>query len=60
MRWARRKYTRMVDQTTGERDWFDRSANPKLFAHWPLCDGDGRTSGAMSLEGHARFWERLG
>jgi RNA-directed DNA polymerase len=49
IRWARRKYTRMVYQAKGERDWFDRlrSANPKLFAHWPLCHGDGRTSGAM-------------
>lgn len=49
IRWARRKYKRMVHQTKGGRDWFDRlrRANPKLFAHWPLCHGDGRTSGAV-------------
>ncbi|MFM9943244.1 MAG: group II intron maturase-specific domain-containing protein [Hyphomicrobiaceae bacterium] len=49
IRWARRKYKRMVHQTKGARDWFDRirRANPKLFAHWPLCHGNGRTSGAV-------------
>ena len=49
IRWARRKYKRMVHQTKGSRDWFDRlrRANPKLFAHWPLCHGNGRTSGAV-------------
>ena len=49
IRWARRKYKRMVHQTKGGRNWFDRlrRANPKLFAHWPLCHGDGRTSGAV-------------
>ena len=33
----------------GARDWFDRlhRANPQLFAHWPLCHGNGRTSGAV-------------
>ena len=49
IRWARRKYKRMVHQTKGTRDWFDRlrRANPNLFAHWPLCHGNGRTSGAV-------------
>jgi hypothetical protein len=29
--------------------WFDRlsRANPMLFAHWQLCHGNGRTSGAV-------------
>ena len=33
----------------GARDWLDRlhRANPQLFAHWPLCHGNGRTSGAV-------------
>jgi RNA-directed DNA polymerase len=49
IRWARRKYKRMVHQTRGARDWFDRlrRATPLLFAHWPLCHGNGRTSGAV-------------
>jgi RNA-directed DNA polymerase len=49
IRWARRKFKRMVHQTKGGRDWFDRfrRANPQLFAHWPLCHGNGRTSGAV-------------
>jgi hypothetical protein len=49
IRWARRKYKRMVHWTKGARDWFDRlrRANPTLFAHWPLCHGNGRTSGAV-------------
>ena len=49
IRWARRKYKRMVHQTRGARDWFDRlrRATPNLFAHWPLCHGNGRTSGAV-------------
>jgi group II intron reverse transcriptase/maturase len=49
IRWARRKYKRMVHQTKGARDWFDRlrRACPKLFAHWSLCHGNGRTSGAV-------------
>jgi RNA-directed DNA polymerase len=49
IRWARRKYRRMVHQTRGARDWFDqlRRATPKFFAHWPLCRGNGRTSGAV-------------
>ena len=49
IRWARRKFKRMVHRTKGTRDWFDRlrRANPTLFAHWPLCHGNGRTSGAV-------------
>jgi len=49
IRWSRRKFKRMRRQTKGARDWFDRlrHANPTLFAHWPLCYGNGRTSGAV-------------
>ena len=49
IRWARRKFKRLRHQTKGARDWFDRlrRANPTLFAHWPLCHGNGRTSGAV-------------
>jgi RNA-directed DNA polymerase len=49
IRWARRKFKRLVHQTKGARDWFDRvrRANPTLFAHWPLCHGKGWTSGAV-------------
>ena len=49
IRWARRKFKRMRHQTKGARGWFDRlhNANPILFAHWTLCHGNGRTSGAV-------------
>ena len=49
IRWARRKFKRLRHQTKGGRDWFDRlrRANPNLFAHWQLCHGKGRTSGAV-------------
>jgi RNA-directed DNA polymerase len=49
IRWARRKFKRLPCKTKGARDWFDwlRRANPTLFAHWPLCHGTGRTSGAV-------------
>ena len=49
IRWARRKFKRMRHQTKGARDWLDRlhRANPQLFAHWPQCHGNGRTSGAV-------------
>lgn len=49
IRWARRKFKRMRHQTKGARDWFDRlrRTNPTLFAHWRLCHGNGRTSGAV-------------
>jgi RNA-directed DNA polymerase len=49
IRWARRKFKRLRRKTKGARDWFDRlrRANPTLFAHWRLCHGNGRTSGAV-------------
>ncbi len=49
IRWARRKFMRLRRKTKGTRDWFDRlrHANPTLFAHWQLCHGNGRTSGAV-------------
>ena len=49
IRWARRKFKRMRHRPKGARDWFDRlrRANPRLFAHWVLCHGNGRTSGAV-------------
>jgi hypothetical protein len=49
IRWARRKFKRLRSKTKGARDWFDRlrRANPTLFAHWQLCHGNGRTSGAV-------------
>ena len=49
IRWARRKFKRLVHQTRGARDWLERlrRTTPRLFAHWPLCHGNGRTSGAV-------------
>jgi len=49
IRWARRKFKRLRHQTKGARDWFAQllCANPKLFAHWQLCHGNGRTMGAV-------------
>src|SRR3984893_8791990 len=49
IRWARRKFKRLGQKTKGARDWFERlrRANPSLFAHWQLCHGNGRTSGAV-------------
>ena len=49
IRWARRKFKRLRRKTKGSRDWFDRlrRATPMLFAHWRLCYGNGRTSGAV-------------
>jgi len=49
IRWARRKFKRLRLKTKGARDWFERlrRANPTLFAHWQLCHGNGRTSGAV-------------
>jgi hypothetical protein len=48
-RWARRKFKRLRHQTKGAREWFDRfrRANPMLLAHWSLCHGNGRTTGAV-------------
>jgi RNA-directed DNA polymerase len=49
IRWARRKFKRLRHQTKGARDWFEwlRRTSPTLFAHWQLCHGNGRTSGAV-------------
>ena len=49
IRWARRKFKRMRHQTKGGREWFERlrRTHPTLFAHWLLCHGNGRTSGAV-------------
>ena len=49
IRWARRKFKRLRRKTKGARHWFDRlrRVNPMLFAHWQLCHGNGRTSGAV-------------
>ena len=49
IRWARRKFKRLRRKTKGARDWFERlrRANPTLLAHWQLCHGNGRTSGAV-------------
>jgi len=49
IRWARRKFKPMRHQTKGAGVWFDRlrRAKPRLFAHWFLCHGNGRTSGAV-------------
>ncbi len=49
IRWARRKFKRLRRQTRGARDWLARirGDHPALFAHWRLCHGNGRTSGAV-------------
>jgi group II intron reverse transcriptase/maturase len=49
IRWARRKFKGMRHQSKGVREWLERHrrATPKLFAHWTLCHGNGRTSGAV-------------
>jgi RNA-directed DNA polymerase len=49
IRWVRRKFKRFVHRTKGARDWFARlrRTKPQLFAHWPLCHGNVRTSGAV-------------
>jgi hypothetical protein len=49
IRWARRKYKRLRHKPKGARDWLEhvRRLNPTLFAHWRLCCGNGRTSGAV-------------
>jgi Group II intron, maturase-specific domain len=53
IRWARRKFKRLRHHTKGVRDWFAqlRCANPKLFAHWQLCHGNGRTTGPYGSRG---------
>jgi group II intron reverse transcriptase/maturase len=49
VRWARRKFKRLRRQSKGARAWLTRvrRATPTLFAHWLLCYGNGRTSGAV-------------
>lgn len=49
VRWARRKYKRMARRPKGAKDWLGRlrHSKPRLFAHWQLCHGNGRTSGAV-------------
>jgi len=49
IRWARRKFKRMRHRPKAARDWFDRfrRSNSRLLAHWVLCHGNGRTSGAV-------------
>jgi len=49
IRWARRKFKRFRHQTKGARDWLAQllRASPKLFVHWQLCHGNGRTTGAV-------------
>ena len=58
IKWARRKFKRLRDQTKGARDWFDRfrRANPKLFRplvvmSWQRPDNGSR----MNREIHVRF-----
>jgi len=43
VRWARRKYKRMAHRPKGAKDWLRRlrRSRPRLFAHWPLCHGNG-------------------
>jgi group II intron reverse transcriptase/maturase len=49
VRWSRYKYKRLRARTAGSRAWFARvaPANPRLFAHWRVLYGGGRTSGAV-------------
>ncbi len=49
IKWARRKFKRMRHQSRGVRAWLQRVRRdkPQLFAHWPLCHGNGRTIGAV-------------
>jgi RNA-directed DNA polymerase len=43
VRWARRKFKRLVRRPKGAKDWLKRirRSRPRLFAHWPLCHGNG-------------------
>ena len=49
IRWARRKFKSLRHRIKCAGVWFDRlrRAEPTLFAHWVLCHGNGRTSGAV-------------
>ena len=49
IRWACNKYRRLHRRPKRARDWLARVVrdNPRLFAHWCLLYGNGRTSGAV-------------
>ncbi|MEZ5961887.1 MAG: group II intron reverse transcriptase/maturase [Hyphomonadaceae bacterium] len=49
IRWARRKYRRLLRRPRGARYWLAqvRRADPTLFAHWRFVAEGGRTSGAV-------------
>ena len=49
VRWAHSKYKRLRRRPKRARDWLARVVreNPRLFAHWRLLYGNGRTSGAV-------------
>ena len=49
IRWARRKYRRLMRRPRGARYWLAqvRRADPTLFAHWRFVAEGGRTSGAV-------------
>ena len=48
-RWAHRKFKSLRRHRRRTRHWIDRLARrqPRLFAHWPLLQGLGRTMGAV-------------
>jgi len=41
-----------TQNSMGHENWFDRlhRANHPALAHWPLCHGNGRTSGGRVIE----------
>jgi hypothetical protein len=49
IRWARRKYRRLMRRPRGARYWLAqvRRADPALFAHWRFVAEGGRTAGAV-------------
>ena len=49
IRWVQRKFKRLRQQPRGARNWLIRviRSAPKLFAHWSLLYGQGRTLGAV-------------
>ena len=48
-RWAHRKFKSLRRHRRRARQWLERIAHrqPKLFAHWRLLYGQGRTMGAV-------------
>jgi hypothetical protein len=61
IRWARRKFKRMRQQTKGARDWFDRlrRANPNTLCTLGIMSWQRPNVGSrVTREGHARLWER--